>query len=493
MQKPSIAFTLFLSLCLPLCLTWAAIGADWNQWRGTNRDGSAPASPSLLETLPEDGLAPLWKTAERVEGGGNGGWSSPLVAEGKVYLFSHSHKARPAVKLPPEKFPPLTDERRAEMEKEQIAKYEADRAVEQKDRRDRQYQYTETLNCWDAATGEHVWRQERDSIASDYSMSSTPAVVAGRVYALGADRQLVCRDAANGEQVWVSALPVEHSEQTLSSSVAVGDGVVAVQAGDLVAVDAESGKVLWKGEEGRMRGHDASPVFWNSGSGTLIVANVNGNETVCVQPRTGREVWRVQSHAHRSTPVIAGNRLITLGESRKGGLRCFEITESEATPAWTYQGVADPGSSPVVCNDQVFAQGENRLVCVDLKTGEPAWSMTLDLAQPRYTSLIAVDGKVLYTFGGVFCLAATADEPKVLLDAKLDDQGRLTSTETLRAKLQLSEKPSQEAEKIWQERVVNHGPLTCSSPAVADGRLYLRLPGGLVCYDLRQQPQVSSE
>jgi RNA polymerase sigma factor (sigma-70 family) len=61
-------------------------GSDWPQWRGPNRDGIAPNSPKLLDAWPKDGPKLLWKSGY-IAAGWNGGWSSPVVAEGKVFLY----------------------------------------------------------------------------------------------------------------------------------------------------------------------------------------------------------------------------------------------------------------------------------------------------------------------------------------------------------------------------------------------------------------------
>jgi hypothetical protein len=41
------------------------------------------------------------------------------------------------------------------------------------------------------------------------------------------------------------------------------------------------------------------------------------------------------------------------------------------------------------------------------------------------------------------------------------------------------------AEKLCQSRIGRQGPLTCATPAIADGRMYIRLKNSLACYDLR--------
>ena len=42
------------------------------------------------------------------------------------------------------------------------------------------------------------------------------------------------------------------------------------------------------------------------------------------------------------------------------------------------------------------------------------------------------------------------------------------------------------AEKIYNAQVRGKGAATCTTPALADGRIYIRTSSGVVCHDLRQ-------
>lgn len=60
--------------------------SDWPQWRGPDRNGVVPAGPKLMDSLPADGPKLVWKS-EYIPFGWWGGWGSPVVAEGKVFLY----------------------------------------------------------------------------------------------------------------------------------------------------------------------------------------------------------------------------------------------------------------------------------------------------------------------------------------------------------------------------------------------------------------------
>jgi hypothetical protein len=258
----------------------------------------------------------------------------------------------------------------------------------------------------------------------------------------------------------------------------------------LFGLDARSGAVRWEAADD-LTGQHASPAVWKSGGREWIVINVRGGKTVCIDPQTGKEKWRLDSQANSSTPVVAGERLLTYGGSRKAGLRCYDLTQDPPELLWNYQRVADSGSSPVAIGGLVFVQGDRRMACVDLETGKAAWSTMLDLEQPRYTSLAAADGRVFYAFEGILCFAA-AEEYQEHYNAKIDNAGLLATESHFREMLKMDElertaEGQKEAQQLWRNNFRQHNPLACASPALADGRLCVRTRTGLACYDLRAQ------
>jgi outer membrane protein assembly factor BamB len=489
--------------CLRLCSVFglaffaasASASEEWNQWRGSERNGAA-SEKSVSPTLPESGLSPLWLNVEDFKNGG--GWSSPIVADGKVFQYSHKQSRREGVKLPPEKYPPLTDEQKQKLPMEEVQSYEKNRTVEQRERHEKEFRHTDTIVCLDAATGKRLWLHERDSAPTQYRQSSTPAASNGRLYYVGADRKLVCIESRDGSEVWSQPIPAatppsEGTPQPLNGSPLATEDRVVVLAGRLIAMDATDGSVLWTSEAIEESAINSSPALWETKAGLRIVANLKGAGTVCVDAADGRELWRVESHAGDSTPVIAGDVLLTYGSSRKGGLRRYDMTDKSAELKWTSNRFADQGSSPVIAGGRVFVQGERNFASLNLDDGEILWQTTLDREQPRYTSPIAVADTVFYTFGGVLCVSATADDFTPEFDARINETGVLASEDYLRKELKLDSLSAMEAEQVWNRKVASQGPQQCVSPAFADGRLYLRLNRGLVCYDLQNGNKTASK
>lgn len=482
-----------------LTATASGLAGDWTQWRGNDRNGVAAESPALLTSLPPGGLEPVWTSEEIGSGRNKGGWGSPIVvdfpedtiATRRVYLFTHR---RIQIRdVPKKQFPWLPPEKRVGMTDAEYAEYERKRRDED-EAIARAYIFRETIYCLHADTGETLWKNESDSVYTRFPQSGSPTVRDGRLYILGAGGHVRCIDALSGKDIWKQHLPVEFRDEFWQSSFLVADDLAIFLAGTLYAVSTVDGQIQWAGDDATARGTHTSPVLWHHQGRTYVVVNVNGNETACFEAASGREVWRVESQAGLSTPVVTGDLLITYGNSRKKGVRCFRMSPGAATPLWTYHGCQDKGSSPVVLNGHVFVQGEKRVACIDLETGDEDWRTTLDLGRPQYTSLIAADGKVFYALEGLIGFEATDEAFRPIIDAKIDLHGLMADESTLRAVHgidQLEKQDQAAAEKRYQTTIGRQGPLECATPAIADGRLYLRLKNAVACYDLRASPTSS--
>ena len=478
----------FVSLLILSFSPWA-FAADWNQWRGPNRDGSAEGSPAMINVLPDAGLTPQWLSEAEVPSGRSGGWGSPAIADGKVFIFTHQRLLKDGVDLPKKKFPWLAPDKRTGMTPQEYAEYEVNRRDED-EALGKFYRYAEVTHCIDAKTGKTLWTNDQTSVYTRFLQSGTPAVVDGKLFLLGAGLKARCVDAENGENIWTTQLPGEFRDEFLQSSFAVHDGVAVVFARKLYGLDAKSGEILWSiGEDGGSL--HTSPTIWVHEDGALAISNIGGGKTIGVDLKSGEKKWEIESMAGHATPVVTDNLLLTYGSSRKAGLRCFELSATDSpSEKWVFQGAADSGSSPVVAGDHVFVQGERRLACVELKTGDEVWRTTLDLERPRYASPIAADGKVFYAFGNVICFSANSDKFQSLMNAKINGEGLMAQEATFRKMLGMDELETTadgqvEAEKLWRKTFNDAGPLTCSTPAIADGRIFFRFKNRLACYDLR--------
>jgi outer membrane protein assembly factor BamB len=308
--------------------------------------------------------------------------------------------------------------------------------------------------CLDAGSGKTLWKTRLPGPGAREPGSSTPCLVNGRLYVVGSGSTVVCLNAADGGLVWERKL-ARPTAKPIASSVAVVGGVAVLLADVLTGLDARTGEVRWAQE--RITGHESSPASWRANGRDYVLCNT-ARETHGVDPADGKVLWSVPGGG-KSTPVVAqeygGDFLVNLSDGRKNGLTAYRLTPQGPRKLWSLPAY-DRASSPVAFDGHVYAiaGGGNghgaRLLCVHLDTGQVAWEEVVDFAE--VSSPVVADGKLVAVCGTfLWLLAASPEKYSVLSQADC----RIT---------------------------------LCTSPALLDGRLYLRQANAVACYDLRSTP-----
>ncbi len=483
-------FIRFVIIAFSVCLLCSTVNADWPQWRGPDQTGYVDCGP-LVRELPKDGLKALWKF-DGISGGDSGGWSSPVIADGCVYVYAHTKEKNSEADLGEEQFPWLAPDKRGHLTDAEYEEYEVKRRDEN-ERRAKAFRFEERLVCIDLISGETKWDHRQDTVYTRFTQSSTPAVIDGRVFVLSPKRTASCFDAKTGEVLWAKKLPGDFRDEFFSSSFVVSGNTALVACGPLVALNTSDGALVWQGDTPLDYQSHSSPVVWQSGQGAVVIANTQDGKTEAYQVNDGKKLWTIDSGASQSTPIVTGDLLLTYGGSRKSGLQAFALNaatpEKEPEQLWVFQGAADQGSSPVVIGNFAFVQGEKRIAKVDLETGKARWQETLKVSNPRYTSLVAAGDQLLYGWEGLLAIDVQSDDYTPLYDAEVTSDGRLIAGGDLRVELGLDKLGSttedlSAAEKTWQREAVSSGPVACTTPALSDGKIVLRLKRSLVCFDL---------
>ena len=216
---------------------------DWNQWRGPQRTGTIIENRTYLDHLPAAGLKPLWITATDIPSARSGGWSSPVVAHGRLYLFTHHKVKVGSGKLAKTQFPYLPPEKRTGMTPEEYEAYERKRRDEQ-ETRSKFYRFDEILYCLDASSGKTIWTNKQTSSYTRFPQSGSPAVVGNSILLLGAGRLARCINTTDGSDRWQTKLPGEFRDQHMQSSFAVIDQVAVVLCGNLYGLNLPDARQL---------------------------------------------------------------------------------------------------------------------------------------------------------------------------------------------------------------------------------------------------------
>lgn len=372
-----------------LAITTEAVADDWNQWRGPNRDGTAPESAATWpETLAEDRLVKVWDVSLAE------GYASPVIAGDRIYTVETREKER------------------------------------------------EIVRAFDLETGTAVWETDWEGAmkvpffaAKNGSwVRNTPAVFGGAIYIGGMRDVLVKLDAATGEERWrIDFMEREGTELPafghVSSPLPGDDGALYVQAGCAVAkIDGATGKTLWRALEDRraMFGSAfASPVLATLGGKRQVVAQTRST-LGGLDPATGEVLWSTPVEAFRGmnilTPTVIGeDRVFTA--TYGGGSFLFAVEKSAdgkftVTEQWRLKELEGYMASPVVVGDHLYLFGKDKhLHCVEIASGSVKW--TSEEAFGEYWSMIRQGDRVLaLDQRGELILFRAAPEKFVLLDRR---------------------------------------------------------------------------
>lgn len=317
----------------------AAGAVDWTQWRGATRDGRVAgfrAPAAWPKTLREE-----WKVTVGT------GHSTPLLADGRVYVFAREGEE-------------------------------------------------EVLRALDARTGRELWKT---SYAVPYEMhpaarahgkgpKSTPAISGDRLCTLGIAGTLSCHDARTGRLRWRKNFGEQYGRTspqfgTATSPVFDGDRLIAHVGGHdrgaLTAFDAATGKVRWSFEpDGPAY---ASPVIATL-AGARQVITFTQKELVGVRAETGELLWKLPSKTQYdencNTPVVYKDLVIFSREER--GLEAVRLAREGrslvAREAWRNGETELYMSTPVVEGGVLFglsSRKKGQFFAVDAETGKTIW------------------------------------------------------------------------------------------------------------------------
>jgi outer membrane protein assembly factor BamB len=293
---------------------------------------------------------------------------------------------------------------------------------------------------------------------------STPTIVDGKVYALGATGVLNCLDLTTGKPVWKESPNILGSNKNaiwaLSGSPLVYDKFVVVSAGKqrpgdadrtLVAYDRDTGKEIWA--KGTHRTGYSSPMLATLGGKRQIVL-FDGDGIGGYDAEKGDELWWLKWETNQginvAQPLLLENDRLLVTSGYGVGSAVLKITEKDgkwsAAPEWQNKGMKCQFTSPVLYEGHAYGLDMGVLVCVDVKDGNRKWKG----GRYGHGQLLRSGDLLLVTseFGDLALVEATPEEYREL--------GRI---------------------KVFNSK-------TWNLPALAGGRVYMRNDEEMACYDL---------
>ena len=363
MKHIKLAFVVVLALNAAV-LSGAAATEDWPEFRGPTGQGHSAERGLPIDWTESKNI--VWKTP--VPGTG---WSSPVIADGKVWLTA-------AVK-------------------------------------DRNGGSLRAL-AYEVATGREIVNVEVFRVRSvdplnpkNTRASPTPIVDGDRVYVhFGADGTAAL--TTTGEIVWKTEFDYESQHGDGGSPALYGDLLILSCDGDdvafVVAIDKKTGRVRWKTTR--------RPPFAQAYSTPLVVrvgdrdqiVSVGAYRAVAYDPRNGQEIWRVgypvrfpDGFSNVMRPVYAaGLVFISAGFNVPAFIAVRPDGQGDVTKthvAWTLMRGAPLTPSPLAVDDELYLVSDNGIAsCLDARTGQPHWQQRLNgnySASPIYA-----DGRIYF-------------------------------------------------------------------------------------------------
>ncbi len=413
-----------------------AMGADWPQYMGPDRDGVS-AEDGLLAAWPEGGPSELWRKPL------GPAFSGMAVAGGRLYSADSDG--------------------------------ELDYAV-----------------CLDAASGEEIWRTAVGPVwVNDFGNGprSTPTVAGGAVYVVSGQGHLTALAAEDGRLRWSSDLKERFGLEQLNfgfstAPIVEGDLLLAEVGGEdssMVAFDRATGEERWRAATGLAA--YSSPIRLTFGGVDQLVY-VNQGGVVSVTPG-GKVVWSHPfapgSSVKPALPVFVPPDLLMVSASYDIGALALRMT---ALPRAS--GAVLPRASGAVLPRASGATGQGVGV-------EEVWQSRV--MRNHFNSSVPLEGHVYGFDNATFkCVEAATGEQKWAKRGRMGkgsliyaDGHLLVLTETGRLLL-VEATPEAYVEKAAVQVLEGR---CWTAPALSGGRLFLRNREQMLALDLRAGPTSS--
>jgi outer membrane protein assembly factor BamB len=334
---------------------------------------------------------------------------------------------------------------------------------------------TRLLLCLRVEDGRRLWSQtfggERHGKHADNSFATaTPAVDERHVYVCwgNAREYLVVALDHEGKEVWRASLGSFKSGHGFGPSPIVHEDLLVVpndQNGDsaLVGLERATGVVRWKVPR-KSKAHYSTPcVYRPAGQPAELIFTSYEHGITAIDPKTGRVTWELDVFDKRhietaiGSPIVAGD--LVLGMCGWLGVRQEVVAvrpaagadRAKVTEVYRINRSAPLCTTPLVQGDLLFLWSDEGLVtCADLTTGKVHWRERVPGSY--YSSPICV-GDRLY--------GVSRDGEVVVLAA------------------------SRRFELLARNPL---GEGSHSTPAVADGRMYLRTFSHLISLGGKKSP-----
>ena len=335
-------------------------------------------------------------------------------------------------------------------------------------------------------------------VVTDFS--SSPAVVGAQVYIAAAQGSLFssggavhCLDANRGVSLWRydTSVPIFSSPTVVGGRVYVGEGFHQDADCHLHCLDANNGRLIWTF---KTTSHVESTPFVSQGK---VYFGAGNDGVYCVDALEGKQIWHYPSvHVDMSPVVWKGKVYFGAGY---GEYRIYAVDANSGEEVWSKRVSYPAWGSPSADGDTVFfglgngnfiesaAVPQGRVTAHNAGTGEQIWEYE---AEDSVLTAVAYRNGFVYfgsRDGNIYALNATngtlrwkshIGSPVVSSPAVTKSAVYAGADNGVIYRIDISN-----GNVVWQvdtDRITGGGPIY-SSPAIANGKLYIGLKDYLLC------------
>lgn len=324
---------------------------------------------------------------------------------------------------------------------------------------------TEYVVCLDAETGETLWRREigpRFKNSYGDGPRVTPTIDGERIYAIGAEGNLIAAQAQTGEIVWQMDIksrftfrPPEYWWGYTGSPVIENDLLIVQAAGEgektLAGLKKETGEVVWTCHND-LAAYSTPTAIDFAGKRQFIF--VTGKSVVSVAPETGDIFWRYPWGGHFikvTTPVFVPPDRIFVSASYGIGAVLLQMQAAGESltvrEVWKSNIMENHFQTPILLGDFLYGFDNGTFKCIEAASGTQMW------VKRRLGK-----GSLIYADSMLIVLSDRGQ--LVLAEANPNAYVELASAQVLSG-------------RCW------------TPPTLANGKLYLRNQSEMVCLKMK--------
>ena len=268
----------------------------------------------------------------------------------------------------------------------------------------------EYVIAFDLAKGKEAWATAHGAAFKNDrgdGPRGTPTVEGGRVYSLGGAGDLSAIDARSGKLIWTMNVLQKFGGSNITwgiseSPLVLGEKVLVNPGGpgaSVVALNKKDGALVWKSQSDRAGYSSAIPV--EVGGKTQVVFFTH-TRVVGLDLGDGKLLWEypraANDVANAATPIVRGNRVFVSSDYGTGGgrveLKAGEKGSVAAREVYFTKEMRNHHSSSILIGEHLYGFSSGILTAMRFDTGEVAWR---DRSVGK--------GSMVYADGMLYCLS----------------------------------------------------------------------------------------